>query len=53
VRQALQFWPDPGAAVEPDQVIKQTSKIAGMWHGVLFEEVRQAFPGLSPTLGQR
>jgi hypothetical protein len=52
-RYLLQFWPDPGAAVEPDQVIKQTSKIAGMWHGVLFEEVRQAYPGLSPTPGQR
>jgi hypothetical protein len=29
----LQFWPDPGAAAEPDRVIKQTSDIAGMWHG--------------------
>jgi hypothetical protein len=29
----LQFWPDPAAAAEPDEVIKQTSEIAIMWHG--------------------
>jgi hypothetical protein len=32
-RYLLQFWPDPGAAAEPDRVIRQTSEVAEMWHG--------------------